>query len=140
MYRNWLSGCALILYPVILQDFIKSNNLTADYFYFSVYGIILRVTACFLYASRSSATSVLLFMLHYNAEWQWREPSPLLCPWFRENAPHTAPLFFFFLVFIYLAATGLSRRTQDLQSLLWHARSLVATSGTFSCGMWDLVP
>ena len=47
--------------------------------------------------------------------------------------------FFFFLVFIYLAATGFSCRTQDPQSLLWHARSLVA-SGTFSWGMWDLVP
>ena len=134
MYRNWLSGCALILYPVTLQDFIKSNNLTVDYFYFSVYAIILHVTAFYLYAFQSSAMSVLLFILHYNAEWQWREPSPLLCPWFKENAPHTSPLFFFFLVFIYLAATGFSCRTQDPQSLLWHARSLVA-SGTFSWGM-----
>lgn len=92
-------------------------------------------TAFFLYAFHSSATSVLLFILHYNAEWQWREPSPLLCPWFKENAPHTSPLFFFFL-----AATDLSCRTQDLQSLLWHVRSLVAKSGTFSCGILELVP
>ena len=134
MYRNWLSGCVLILYPVILLDFIKSNNLTVDYFYFSVYGIILHMTAFFLYAFHSSAMSVLLFILHYSAEWQWREPSPLLCPWFKEHAPHTSPLFFF------LAATDLSCRTQDLQSLLWHVRSLVATSGTFSCGISELVP
>ena len=36
---------------------------------------------------------------------------------------------FFFSVFIYLAAQGLSCGTQDLQSLLWQEGSLVAVCG-----------
>ena len=38
--------------------------------------------------------------------------------------------FFFFFVFMYLNALGLSRSTRDLQSTLRH--------GTLGGGMWDL--
>ena len=48
--------------------------------------------------------------------------------------------FLFFLIFIYLAAPGLSCGTQDLQSLLWHVGPFIAICRLFSCSMWDLVP
>ena len=50
--------------------------------------------------------------------------------------------FIFAYLFIYLAALGLSRSTQDLPSLLRRESSLVGARKlqTLSCGMWDLVP
>lgn len=37
MHRNWgVCVCVLALYSVILLDFIKSNDLAADYFVFHV--------------------------------------------------------------------------------------------------------
>lgn len=45
----------MILYSIILLDFIKYINL--DHFYFSAYAVILPVTVFFLYPFHSVATS-----------------------------------------------------------------------------------
>ena len=49
-------------------------------------------------------------------------------------------LFWFFLIFIYLAALGLSCGARDLQSSLQHMESLVAACRLLACGTRNLVP
>ena len=45
-----------------------------------------------------------------------------------------------FVLFIYLAAPGLSCGILDLQCSLQHAGPLILTCELFNCGMWDLGP
>ena len=45
------------------------------------------------------------------------------CHFYRESSLVTPSLFFFYCLFIYLVALGLSCSTQDPQFSLWHARS-----------------